>query len=62
MSILGILSARAFMHASMGVFLIVCVENKAGSLWYGGAGLENMFMVSALIGFFAIPFLLKLEN
>ncbi len=35
----GILSARAFMHASMGVFLTVYVENKTGSLWYGGAAL-----------------------
>lgn len=35
----GILAARAFMHASMGVFLTVYVENKTGSLWYGGAAL-----------------------
>ncbi len=35
----GILTARAFMHASMGVFLTVYVERKTGSLWYGGAAL-----------------------
>lgn len=35
----GILTARAFMHASMGVFLTVFVERKTGSLWYGGLAL-----------------------
>ncbi len=35
----GILAARAFMHGSMGVFLTVFVEQKTGSLWYGGAAL-----------------------
>lgn len=35
----GILTARAFMHASMGVFLTVYIEHKTGSLWYGGAAL-----------------------
>lgn len=35
----GILTARAFMHASMGTFLGVYVEKKTGSLWYGGAAL-----------------------
>jgi len=35
----GILTARAFMHASMGVFLTVFVERKTGSLWYGSAAL-----------------------
>jgi FSR family fosmidomycin resistance protein-like MFS transporter len=35
----GILSARAFMNASMGVFLTVFVERETGSLWYGGAAL-----------------------
>ena len=37
--ITGILSARSFMHASMGVFLTVYVENRTGSLWLGGAAL-----------------------
>lgn len=37
--LIGILTARAFMHASMGVFLTVFVERKTGSLWYGGAAL-----------------------
>ena len=35
----GILSARSFMHASMGIFLTVFVERETGSLWYGGAAL-----------------------
>lgn len=35
----GILMARAFMHASMGVFLTVFVERQTGSLWLGGAAL-----------------------
>ncbi len=35
----GILAARAFMHGSMGVFLVVYVEHKTGSLWLGGAAL-----------------------
>ncbi|MBU8848711.1 MAG: MFS transporter [Desulfobacterales bacterium] len=35
----GILSARSFMHASMGVFLTVFVERQTGSLWYAGAAL-----------------------
>jgi MFS transporter, FSR family, fosmidomycin resistance protein len=34
-----ILSARSFMHASMGVFLTVFVERETGSLWAGGAAL-----------------------
>lgn len=37
--ITGILSARSFMHASMGVFLTVYVEKATGNLWYGGAAL-----------------------
>lgn len=37
--IAGILTARSFMHASMGVFLTVYVEGRTGSLWYGGAAL-----------------------
>ncbi|NOX34621.1 MAG: MFS transporter [Deltaproteobacteria bacterium] len=35
----GILAARSFMHASMGVFLTVFVERQTGSLWLGGAAL-----------------------
>lgn len=35
----GILAARSLMHGSMGVFLTVFVEQKTGSLWYGGAAL-----------------------
>ncbi|WP_457551440.1 MFS transporter [Desulfobacula sp.] len=35
----GILAARSFMHASMGVFLTISVERQTGSLWLGGAAL-----------------------
>jgi FSR family fosmidomycin resistance protein-like MFS transporter len=35
----GILAARAGMHASMGIFLSVFVNQQTGSLWYGGAAL-----------------------
>ncbi len=35
----GILAARAFMHATMGMFLTVFVERETGSLWYAGAAL-----------------------
>ena len=35
----GILTARACMHGSMGMFLTVYVEKSTGSLWYGGAAL-----------------------
>lgn len=35
----GILVARGFMHASMGMFLTVFIERETGSLWYGGAAL-----------------------
>ena len=35
----GILSARAMMHGSMGMFLTVYVEQATGSLWLGGAAL-----------------------
>jgi len=45
----GILTARAFMHASMGVFLTVFVERKTGSLWYGGAALA-MYEALGVIG------------
>ena len=39
MPLSGILMARACMHASMGIFLGVFVEQQTGSLWYGGAAL-----------------------
>jgi len=37
--LIGILAARAFMHGSMGVFLVVYVEHKTNSLWLGWAAL-----------------------
>jgi FSR family fosmidomycin resistance protein-like MFS transporter len=48
----GILTARAFMHASMGVFLTVFVEKQTGSLWYGGAALAlyEVFGVAGVLG------------
>lgn len=45
----GILTARSFMHAAMGVFLSVYVEDKTGSLWYGGAAL-TMYQVFGVAG------------
>ncbi len=35
----GILAARSFMHASMGMFLTVFVEKQTQNLWYAGAAL-----------------------
>lgn len=35
----GVLTFRAFMHSSLAVFISVYVEDKTGSLWYGGAAL-----------------------
>ncbi|MCG8639708.1 MAG: MFS transporter [Desulfobacterales bacterium] len=35
----GILSARSFMHASMGVFLTVFIEKETGNLWLAGSAL-----------------------
>jgi len=35
----GVLSARAMMHGSMGMFLTVYVEQATGSLWMGGTAL-----------------------
>jgi MFS transporter, FSR family, fosmidomycin resistance protein len=35
----GILMARSFMHASMGVFLTIFVEQQTNSLWLAGAAL-----------------------
>lgn len=49
----GILSARAFMHGAMGVFLTVYVENRTGNLWLGGAALalyEGFGVLGVLTG------------
>ncbi|HKK89945.1 MAG TPA: MFS transporter [Desulfobacteraceae bacterium] len=35
----GILTARAFMHSAMGIFLPVYIEQQTGNLWYAGAAL-----------------------
>jgi len=45
----GILSARAFMHASMGIFLTVFVERETNSLWLAGAAL-TLYEVFGVIG------------
>ena len=47
--IFGILSTRAFMHASMGVFLTVFVEKQTNSLWLGGAAL-TLYEVFGVFG------------
>ncbi|MCP4672732.1 MAG: MFS transporter [Desulfobacula sp.] len=49
MPLAGILSARAFMHASMGIFLTVLVERETSSLWLGGAAL-TLYEVFGVIG------------
>ncbi len=45
----GILSARAFMHASMGIFITVYVERQTNSLWLGGAAL-TLYEVFGVLG------------
>lgn len=45
----GMIAARSFMHASMGIFLTVYVEKKTGSLWMGGAAL-TLFEAFGVIG------------
>ncbi len=45
----GIISARAFMHASMGVFITVYVEKQTNSLWLGGAAL-TLYEVFGVMG------------
>jgi FSR family fosmidomycin resistance protein-like MFS transporter len=49
MPLAGILSARAFMHASMGIFLTVFVERETNSLWLAGAAL-TLYEVFGVIG------------
>ena len=45
----GILVARAFMHASMGIFIVVFVERETGNLWLGGAAL-TLYEVFGVMG------------
>ncbi len=45
----GILSTRAFMHASMGIFITVYVERQTNSLWLGGAAL-TLYEVFGVLG------------
>ncbi len=49
MPLAGILSARAFMHASMGIFITVYVERQTNSLWLGGAAL-TLYEVFGVMG------------
>ncbi len=49
MPLAGILSARAFMHASMGIFITVYVERETNSLWLGGAAL-TLYEVFGVMG------------
>ncbi|MCG8532891.1 MAG: MFS transporter [Desulfovibrionales bacterium] len=49
--LVGVLTARGFMHAAMGTFLTVYVENKTGNLWFSGAALaiyEGLGVAGAL--------------
>jgi FSR family fosmidomycin resistance protein-like MFS transporter len=50
----GLFMMASFFVRSVAVFLAGVIGDMAG--------LENMFIVSAVIGFFAIPFLLKLDH
>ena len=50
----GLFMMASFFVRSVAVFLAGMIGDAAG--------LENMFIASAVIGFFAIPFLLKLDH
>ncbi len=60
-------NAKMNPSAANGLFMMASFFVRAVAVFLAGvigdmAGLENMFIVSAVIGFFAIPFLLKLDH
>jgi len=60
-------TARDNPSAANGLFMMVSFAARSFAVVIVGAigdaaGLENMFTISALVGFTAIPFLLKLEH
>ena len=60
-------NAKSNPAAANGLFMMISFAVRAFAVLIAGvigdlAGLENMFIVSAVIGFTAIPFLLKLEK
>lgn len=60
-------NAKLNPSAANGLFMMISFAVRSLAVLIAGiigdfAGLENMFIVSALIGFCAIPFLLKLGN
>ncbi|MCK5837541.1 MAG: MFS transporter [Desulfobacula sp.] len=60
-------NAKENPSAANGLFMMISFAVRSVAVFFAGmigdvAGLENMFIVSALIGFTAIPFLLKLKH
>lgn len=60
-------NAKANPSAANGLFMMISFAVRSLAVFLAGiigdiAGLENMFIVSALFGFIAIPFLLKLDK
>lgn len=60
-------NAKMNPSAANGLFMMASFFVRAVAVFLAGvigdmAGLDNMFIVSAVIGFFAIPFLLKLDH
>jgi FSR family fosmidomycin resistance protein-like MFS transporter len=60
-------NARENPSVANGLFMMISFAVRSVAVFFAGmigdvAGLENMFIVSALIGFSAIPFLLKLKH
>jgi FSR family fosmidomycin resistance protein-like MFS transporter len=58
-------NAKVNPSAANGLFMMTSFAVRSVAVYLAGiigdfAGLENMFIVSAGIGFFAMPFLLKL--
>lgn len=60
-------NAKKNPSAANGLFMMASFFVRSVAVFLAGmigdiAGLENMFIISALIGFFALPFLLKLDH
>lgn len=60
-------NAKMNPSAANGLFMMASFFVRSVAVFLAGiigdlAGLDNMFIVSAVIGFFAIPFLLKLDH
>jgi len=60
-------NAKVNPSAANGLFMMISFAVRSFAVFAAGvigdiAGLENMFIVSAVIGFFSLPFLLKLDQ